>query len=321
MNIPLRRLGRSEIFITPVGIGTAPIGSTPEWGIYWGPQVEEDAIRAIHTAIDLGVNWIDTAPFYGWGRAEQLVGRALRKKRDKIYLFTKCGTLRAADGSWFESLHPDSIRQEVEASLLNLQTDHIDLYQFHDPDPNSPIEESLGAMEQLIQEGKVRYVGLSNHPCDLIQRAAAVPEVVSNQCQYNMFERSAERDILPCCAAVGIGLLAWSPLASGFLADDFNLDLLHPDDFRRRHPLGKQPRWAHVQEVRAVLCTIAQAHDKRMVDIALAWILQHADITAAIVGIRNEREAGEMLGGATWQLPENDMHQIEEVLGKGEHLE
>jgi aryl-alcohol dehydrogenase-like predicted oxidoreductase len=283
--------------------------------------VEEDAIRAIHAAIDLGVNWIDTAPFYGWGRAEQLVGRALGKKRDKVHLFTKCGTLRAADGSWYESLHPDSIHQEVEASLRNLQTDHIDLYQFHDPDPNIPIEESLGAVQQLIQEGKVRYVGLSNHPCDLIQRAAAFPEVVSNQCQYNMFERSAERDILPCCAAAGIGLLAWSPLASGFLADGFDLESLHPDDFRRRRPIGKQPLWAHVQEVRAALQDVAQAHEKRMVDIALAWILQHAEITAAIVGIRNEREAGEMLGGAMWQLPEGDVRRIEKILRKGEDME
>jgi len=302
------------MLITPVGIGTAPIGSTPDWSIYWGPQDERDAIRAIDAAIDLGINWIDTAPFYGWGRAEQLVGKAIQKKRDKVYLFTKCGTLRAADGGWVENLQPGSIKQEIESSLRNLRTDHIDLYQFHDPDPRTPIEESLATVGQLIQEGKVRYTGLSNHPCGLIQRAAAAAEVVSIQCQYNMLERSMEKDILPCSSALGISVLAWSPLASGFLADGFDLDALHPDDFRRQRPLGRPPLWSHVQKVRAVVQSIALAHNKRMVDVALAWILQHPGMTAAIVGIRSEKEAGEMLGGAMWQLPGDDLKRIEETL-------
>ena len=314
MSVPKRRLGRSEMLITPVGIGTAPIGSTPDWSIYWGPQDERDAIRAIDAAIDLGINWIDTAPFYGWGRAEQLVGKAIQKKRDKVYLFTKCGTLRAADGGWVENLQPGSIKQEIESSLRNLRTDHIDLYQFHDPDPRTPIEESLATVGQLIQEGKVRYTGLSNHPCGLIQRAAAAAEVVSIQCQYNMLERSMEKDILPCSSALGISVLAWSPLASGFLADGFDLDALHPDDFRRQRPLGRPPLWSHVQKVRAVVQSIALAHNKRMVDVALAWILQHPGMTAAIVGIRSEKEAGEMLGGAMWQLPGDDLKRIEETL-------
>ena len=314
MSVPKRRLGRSEMLITPVGIGTAPIGSTPDWSIYWGPQDEHDAIRAIDAAIDLGINWIDTAPFYGWGRAEQLVGKAIQKKRDKVYLFTKCGTLRAADGGWVENLQPGSIKQEIESSLRNLRTDHIDLYQFHDPDPRTPIEESLATVGQLIQEGKVRYTGLSNHPCGLIQRAAAAAEVVSIQCQYNMLERSMEKDILPCSSALGISVLAWSPLASGFLADGFDLDALHPDDFRRQRPLGRPPLWSHVQKVRAVVQSIALAHNKRMVDVALAWILQHPGMTAAIVGIRSEKEAGEMLGGAMWQLPGDDLKRIEETL-------
>jgi aryl-alcohol dehydrogenase-like predicted oxidoreductase len=135
VNLETQRLGQSDLAITSVGIGTAPIGSTAEWGIYWGPQNESDAIHAIEAAIDLGVNWIDTAPFYGWGRAEQIVGKALRGKRDKVYIFTKCGTLRDEQGGWYENLQPASIRSEVEASLYNLGTDYIDLYQFHDIDP------------------------------------------------------------------------------------------------------------------------------------------------------------------------------------------
>ena len=134
MKLATRRLGQSDLEITRVGIGTAPIGSTPSWGIYWGPQNESEAIRAIEAALELGANWIDTAPFYGWGRAEQIVGKALRGKRDNVYIFTKCGTLRDEQGGWRGDLTPASIRREVEASLRNLQTDHIDLYQFHDPD-------------------------------------------------------------------------------------------------------------------------------------------------------------------------------------------
>ena len=133
MKLATGRLGQSELQITRVGIGTAPIGSTPEWRIYWGPQSESDSIRAIDAALDLGVNWIDTAPFYGWGRAEQIVGKALRGKRNRVFIFTKCGTLPDGSGGWRDDLSPASIRREVEASLRNLQTGYIDLYQFHDP--------------------------------------------------------------------------------------------------------------------------------------------------------------------------------------------
>src|SRR5260370_25296894 len=133
MKLTTSRLGQSELEITRAGIGTAPIGSTPSWSVYWGPQRERDAIRAIEVAIDLGVNWIDTAPFYGWGRAEQLVGKALQGKRDKIYIFTKCGPLRAGQRRAREDLSPKNIRREVESSLRNLQTSYIDLYHFYDP--------------------------------------------------------------------------------------------------------------------------------------------------------------------------------------------
>src|ERR1700730_8199907 len=179
MQLATRKLGQSALEITSVGIGTAPIGSTASWKIYWGPQSESEAIRAIETAIDLGVNWIDTAPFYGWGRAEQLVGKALQGKRDKIYIFTKCGTLRDEQGRAREDLSPTNIRREVESSLRNLQTDYIDLYQFHDPDPHTPIEESWAAMQTLIQEGKVRYAVLSNHTLDLMERAMTVAPITS----------------------------------------------------------------------------------------------------------------------------------------------
>jgi len=172
--LEMRRLGRSDLEITKVGIGTAPIGSTPNWRVYWGPQDEKTAIRAIQTALDSGVNWIDTAPFYGWGKAEEIVGKAVKERREEVYIFTKCGTIPDGKGGSTENLKPDMIKREVEASLGRLQTDYIDLLQFHDADPTTPVEDSWRALQELIRVGKVRYGGLSNHTVDLIERAMKV---------------------------------------------------------------------------------------------------------------------------------------------------
>src|SRR2546423_6865035 len=309
-----RRLGQSDLYITKVGIGTAPIGSTPEWSVNWGPQDENEAVRAIEVAIDLGVNWIDTAPFYGWGRAEQIVGKALRGKRDSVYIFTKCGTLGNGQTRWREDLSPASIRSEVEASLRNLQTDHIDLYQFHDPHPHTPIEESWATMQTLIQEGKVRYGGLSNHTPDLMERAMTIAPITSNQDQYSLLHRAIERDVLPFSQQHNIGVLAWSPLASGFLTDGFDLESLDPQDFRRRRPFAQEPAFTRLKQLRAMLPTIAQYHHKNMVDLAIAWVLRQPALTGAIMGIRSEQEAREMAGGINWKLTDQETQVIEQAL-------
>jgi aryl-alcohol dehydrogenase-like predicted oxidoreductase len=314
MNLETRKLGQSDLEITRVGIGTAPIGSTPDWRIYWGQQDENAAIRAIETAIDFGVNWIDTAPFYGWGRAEQIVGKALRGKRDRAYIFTKCGTLRDEQGVESENLAPASIRREVEASLRNLRTDYIDLYQFHDPDPRTPIEEAWAAMQALIVEGKVRFGGLSNHTVDLMERALSVAPITSNQHQYNMLNRDIEYDVLSFSQQHAIGVLCWSPLASGFLADGFDLDSLDPHDFRRRRRYAQEPAYSRLKQVRSTLETIARGHHKRLVDLAIAWVLRQPAVTGAIVGIRNEQEAIEMAGGISWKLAEPEIQAIEHAL-------
>jgi aryl-alcohol dehydrogenase-like predicted oxidoreductase len=314
MKLATSRLGQSEMEITRVGIGTAPIGSTPRWSIYWGPQSESEAIRAIDAALDLGINWIDTAPFYGWGQAEQIVGRALHGKRNKVCIFTKCGTLPDGSGGWREDLSPASIRREVEASLRNLQTDYIDLYQFHDPDPHTPIEESWTAMQTLIQEGKVRYAGLSNHTIELMQRAMTVAPITSNQHQYHLLDRSIEHDVLPFSQQHGIGVLAWSPRASGFLVDSFDLQSLDPQDFRRRHPYAQEPAYTKLTRVRSMLQAIAQDHHKRLIDLAIAWVLREPALTGAIIGIRNEQEAMEMVSGMDWKLTEQEMQAVEDAL-------
>jgi len=310
-----RPLGQSALTITSVGIGTAPIGSTPAWRVYWGPQDERDAIRAIHTALDCGVNWIDTAPFYGWGRAESLIGQAVQGRRDQVLLFTKCGTLADGQGGWRECLTPDSIRQEVETSLRNLRTDYLDLLQFHDPDPHTPIEESWREVQRLIQERKVRYAGLSNHPIDLMTRAMALAPITSNQHQYNLLQRTVEADVLPYSARHGIGFLAWSPLASGFLTDAFDLDALDPQDFRRRHPYAEPSRYAKLTALKRILRTIADDHQKTLADLAIAWALRQPAVTGVIVGIRNAREATAMVGGTSWRLTAEELATIEQALG------
>jgi aryl-alcohol dehydrogenase-like predicted oxidoreductase len=314
MKLETRRLGQSDLEITSIGIGTAPIGSTPDWRIYWGPQDESEAIRTIEAALDLGINWIDTAPFYGWGRAERIVGKALQGRRDKVYIFTKCGTLQNEQGGEREDLSPASIRREVEASLCNLKTDYIDLYQFHDPDPNTPIEESWAAMQTLIEEGKVRFGGLSNHTIELMERAMSVAPITSNQHQYNLLNREIEHDVLPFSYEHTIGVLCWSPLASGFLANGFDLDNLDPHDFRRARPYAQEPTFSKIKQLRARLQQITQDHNKTMAQLAIAWVLRQPAVTGAINGIRTPQEALAMPGCLNWKLTDQELQTIEEAL-------
>jgi aryl-alcohol dehydrogenase-like predicted oxidoreductase len=316
MALDPRPLGQSAMTITPVGIGTAPIGSTPEWWVNWGPQDEGEAVRAIQTAVDLGINWIDTAPFYGWGRAERIVGEALRGRREQIYVFTKVGTLPDGQGGSREDLSPASMRREVESSLRHLQTDHIDLYQFHDPDPTTPIEESWATMQALIQEGKVRYGGLSNHSVDLIERARAVGPVTALQHQYNLLERAIERDLLPHVQRHGMGMLCWSPLASGFLTDGFAVEALAPEDFRRRHRYAHEPAASRLRQVRVALADVASAAGRTLTELASAWVLRHQAVTGAIIGIRTEREARAMTHLPDWQLTEPQIAAVERALAE-----
>jgi len=308
-----RRLGRSDLEITKVGIGTAPIGSTPNWRVYWGPQDEKTAIRAIQTALHAGVNWIDTAPFYGWGKAEEIVGKAVKDRREEVYIFTKCGTIPDGKGGSTENLKPDTIEREVEASLGRLQTDYIDLLQFHDADPTTPVEDSWRALQELVRVGKVRYGGLSNHTVDLIERALKVGPVTSNQVQYNPLQRKIEKDILPFSRRNSIGVLGWGSLAEGFLTDNFNVGKLDPKDFRRNHWYAQPENQAKVARVRDTLTRIARAHNRPMVDVVVAWELTHPAITGAIIGIRSEKEAKEMTGGTELLLTRDEMQEIDKA--------
>jgi aryl-alcohol dehydrogenase-like predicted oxidoreductase len=301
-----RPLGTTELELTPVGIGTAPIGSGRDWPAWWGPQPVADSIAAIHRALDLGVNWIDTAPFYGWGRAEEVVARALEGRREDVLVFTKSGTFPDAEGSR-EDLRPESVRADVEASLRRLRRDHLDLVQFHDVDPLTPIEHSWGELQKLIGEGKARYGGISNHPPEAVERALMVGPVAALQYQYSLLHREIEGDVLPLAERHEIGVLAWSPLASGFLADDFDLDALDPEDFRHRHPFAQ----LDLRPLRATLRSIGERHDRNAAQVAIAWVLSHRPVAGAIVGIRNAREAEELVRAANLTLDQDELREIE----------
>lgn len=315
MDLRRRRLGNSKLQITPVGVGTVPISSTRRWAIYWGRQSTQRGIRAIRTALDSGVNWIDTAPVYGWGRAERIVGKAIKGRRDEVYIFTKCGTIRGGAEGWHFDLRPSMIRKEIERSLSRLQTDYVDLYQMHDVDPGTPVEDSWAEIQKLIDEGKVRYAGLSNHPIDLIERAQAIGPVVSLQERYNPLFRDVEKDIFPYASKHKIGVLAWGPLAQGFLVDGFDLDKLDKDDFRRwRHELGKRSNYEKVKKVRASLLSLAREKGITLVDLVIAWELSHPELTAAIIGVRDEAEAKAMSRGTQVHLRTSDLQAFEDAL-------
>jgi aryl-alcohol dehydrogenase-like predicted oxidoreductase len=304
-----RRLGTTELELTPVGIGTAPIGSGRDWPVWWGAQDERDSVAAIRRALDLGVNWIDTAPFYGWGRAEGIVARALDGRRNDVLLFTKCGTYPDESGSRMD-LRPESIRAEVEASLRRLRTDRLDLVQMHDVDPATPIEESWGEVQRLIAEGKVRHGGISNHPAEAVERALEVGPVAALQYQYSLLYRAHEADILPLAERRGIGVLTWSPLAGGFLAYDFELDSLDADDFRRSHSFAR----LELDALRATLRVIGERHERSAAQVALAWVLGHPAVAGAIVGIRSEREAEQLAGATDLHLDEAERQEIESAV-------
>lgn len=304
-----RRLGGTDLELSRVGVGTAPIGSGKDWPVWWGPQDVQEGIRAIQRALDLGVNWIDTAPFYGWGRAEEIVARAVEGRRDQVLLFSKCGTIPHEDDSRMD-LSPAGIRRDVEASLMRLRTDRIDLMQIHDVDRGTPIEETWSELMRLVDEGKVRHCGISNHPVEAIERALGVGPVAALQYQYSLLHRDPEGEILPLAARRGIGVLTWGPLASGFLADGFEIGGLDPDDFRRKHPFAG----LDLRPLHHALRTIGERRGRTGAQVALGWVLAQPAVAGAIVGIRSAREADELPGAADLDLDPEELHRLESAL-------
>jgi aryl-alcohol dehydrogenase-like predicted oxidoreductase len=312
----MRRLGNSDLHITRVGYGAWAIGGSG-WQFAWGSQDDNESVTAIHRALELGVNWIDTAAVYGLGHSEEVVGRALKEWHGPSpYIFTKCGLRADSTGEVQKVLSADSIRGEVEDSLRRLSVDVIDLYQIHwPPDPDSAaLEEGWSTLANLKHEGKVRWIGVSNFDVQQLQRAQAIAPVTSLQPRYSLVHREIENELLPCCLSEGIGVIVYSPMASGLLTGAMTRDRaarLPKDDWRRGHPDFTEPNLSHNLMLVERLHEIARRHNRSTGEVSIAWTLHHPAVTGAIVGARNVRQAEGVMRAGELRLTDEEANQIE----------
>jgi aryl-alcohol dehydrogenase-like predicted oxidoreductase len=311
-----RKLGNSDIKITPVGFGAWALGGSG-WEFAWGPQDDADSIAAIHRALELGVNWIDTAAVYGLGHSEEIVARALKEWRGpRPYVFTKCVLRWNEKGKIWKEFSPDSIRRECEDSLRRLQVETIDLYQMHwPPDDNKPgIEEAWQTLAALKAEGKVRWIGVSNFDAAQIMRAEKITPVTSLQPPYSIIRRQIEAETLPYCEKRGIGVISYAPMASGLLTGAMTREraaTLPADDFRSRNPEFREPRISKNLELVERLRQVGARHGRTPGEVAIAWTLRHPAVTGAIVGARNAKQAEGVMRAAELKLTAEEIAEIE----------
>jgi aryl-alcohol dehydrogenase-like predicted oxidoreductase len=311
-----RQLGNSDMGLTPLGIGAWAMGGGG-WAFAWGPQDDNDSIAAIHAALDRGLNWIDTAAVYGLGHSEEVVARALEGISPRPYVFTKCERVWNERREIGRSLKADSIRRECEASLRRLRRDVIDLYQIHWPEPDEDVEEGWSTLARLKQEGKVRWIGVSNFNADQLRRAQAIAPITSLQPPYSMLSREIEADVLPYCAANNIGVIAYSPMKSGLLSGAMTREriaALPQDDFRRRTPNFNEPLLSRNLELVELLRAVANRHGRTPGEVAIAWTLRNPVVTAAIVGLRSSRQVDGVIGAAEFRLNSREIAEIESFL-------
>jgi aryl-alcohol dehydrogenase-like predicted oxidoreductase len=311
-----RQLGDTDLKLTTVGLGTWAIGGGG-WEYGWGPQDDDDAVAAILAALGNGINWIDTAAVYGLGHSEELVGKALKQTSDRPFIATKCGLLWDQDGKIIYSLEGRSIRQECHASLERLGIDVIDLYQIHWPNPDEGIEQAWEEMAKLVEEGKIRHLGVSNFNIDQIKRAQEIHRVASLQPPYSMLHRQAEDGLLGHCAQNDIGVVAYSPMERGLLTGKFNqkrLAGLPPDDHRRRMPDFNEPQFTATLQLVDQLRPIAERNGRTLAQLAISWVLRRSEVTAAIVGARRPDQIAETATASDWSLAAEDIEEIEQLL-------
>ena len=312
-----RRLGRTDLELSVIGFGAWAIGGG-DYAFGWGPQDDRESINAIHKALDVGVNWIDTAAVYGLGRSEEVVGKALKGIREEIIVATKCGLVWDNERNISYRLSSESVRQEAESSLQRLQTDYIDLYQIHWPNPEEDIEEAWGEMVKLVEEGKVRYPAVSNFDVAQMGRVAAIHPIASLQPPYNMFRRGIEDEILPYCSEQAIGVVAYSPMQNGLLTGKFtkeSIQALPDDDFRKvMNARFQEPEVDLNLETVERLRPIAEDQGLTLAQMALAWVLHRPEVTSAITGTRKPGQIEETARASGQELEEETLARIEGVL-------
>jgi aryl-alcohol dehydrogenase-like predicted oxidoreductase len=309
-------LGNSDLRITPIGIGAWAIGGGG-WNGSMGPQNDSDSIPAIHAALDYGLNWIDTAALYGLGHSEQMVARAIQRHTPKPYVFTKCERVWDEDGNIGACLKAESIRRECEDSLRRLKTDVIDLYQIHWPEPDQDIEEGWTELARLKEEGKVRYIGVSNFSVGQMKRAQAIAPITSLQPPYAIVRRESEQEILPFCLSQNIGVIVYSPMYAGLLTGAMTRERVAnflPEDWRRNLPGFKEPALSRNLRVVEHLRAIGKRAGRTPGEVAITWTLNHPAVTGAIVGFRNPQQVAGIAGAADFRLNQNEISQIEEAL-------
>lgn len=318
-----RQLGQTDLHITPVGFGAWAIGGG-EWVGGWGSQDDQESIAAIQRALDLGINWIDTAPAYGLGRSERVVAQALKGRSERPYIFTKCAIRWHEDRSLYNSLTAASVREEVENSLRRLETDVIDLYQIHWPDPAEQIEEGWHTMAELQREGKVRYIGVSNFSVEQMRRMQAIAPVASLQPPYSLVKPQVEDELLPFCLEQGIGVIVYSPMMSGLLTGKMTrerIDGMPDDDWRRNDQEFQEPRLTRNLELVEVLRSIGEQYGRSPGEVAVAWTLRHPAVTGAIVGARRPSQIEGTVGAADLRLTPEDLARIDQARGLQERAQ
>jgi len=312
----LRQLGNSDLKITVLGFGAWAVGGAG-WTGSMGPQNEADSVPAIQAALDRGINWIDTAALYGLGHSEEVVARAIQGRNPRPYIFTKCERVFDSSGRVGASLKAESIRGECEDSLRRLKTDTIDLYQIHWPEPDADIEEGWTTLARLKQEGKVRYIGVSNFNVDQMKRAQAIAPITSLQPPYSLVTREIEKDILPYTGSNNIGVIAYSPMAAGLLTGSMTKERaasLTDEDWRKRLPNFQEPLLSRNLRMVEFLRGIGQRHGRTPGQVAIAWTLANPAITGAIVGFRSPQQVAGILDGAEYRLSQSELGEIEQAM-------
>jgi aryl-alcohol dehydrogenase-like predicted oxidoreductase len=321
-----KQLGRTDLHITPIGFGAWAIGGG-DWVFAWGPQDDTASVNAIRRAVDLGVNWIDTAAVYGLGHSETVVARALAEipATDRPYVFTKCSLVWDENRHIRHSLNPSSIRRECEASLHRLKVHRIDLYQIHwpewptDPRPLEPgtIEEAWETMAALQADGKIRHIGVSNFNVTELERIEPIAPVASLQPPYSLLRRDIEAEILPWCEEHHVGLLVYSPMQSGLLSGAMTRERVAAfpaDDWRRKNPRFQEPDLTRNLEIVEKLREIGARHGRSPGEVAIAWTLRLSAVTGAIVGARSPEQVDGIIGAGTFRLTEAEIQEIERTV-------
>jgi len=312
----LRTLGNSDLNLTPIGFGAWAIGGG-NWDFAWGPQDDAESIRAIHAALDEGINWIDTAAIYGLGHSEEIVGQAVKSSAHKPLVFTKCSMRWDADRKIYRSLRAASVAEELEGSLRRLGVETIDLYQVHWPNPDEEIEEGWAELARQQKAGKIRWIGVSNFKVAQIKRAEAIAPVTSLQPPYSMLRPAVEAEILPYCLERNIGVINYSPMVSGLLTGRMTADrvaAMPADDWRRKAVEFNEPRLSRNLRLVELLREIGGGHGVEPGVVAVAWTLRNPAITAAIVGGRSPEQVKGLAPALHFRLADEEFNRIGKFL-------